>query len=197
MYSASKDYYTQLPAEYGGFTEAVTVTFSDYYTLFVQAASNRLMEYKCKIAHETARKQAAREAITLAKDELRKGPRGPGESLPADQGLPVVTNSNEQGQVHLSAFSPNRTSSKFTSPSHMRGMSHEQHRTWQRGSRAIEEREGQNFPLITSTSHTPLMYGMMQPGAKKKNQVAQSVLGSETSSSATSSMLMGRQLSVR
>ena len=155
------------------------------------------MESKRKIARETARKQAAREVIALTKEELRKGPRGPGESLPADQGPLVITNTNEQGQVHHSTFSPNRTSSKFTSPSHVRRMNREPHRTWQRGSRAIEEREEGNFPLITSNSQTPLMYAMMQPGVKKKSMVELPVLESETSSSVTSSMLLGRQLSVR
>ena len=160
---------------------------------FPQAASNRLMASKRKIDREIARKQAAKEAIAIAKEDLRRGPHRPGEALPSSQGPPVITDSESQ---HVQ-FSPNRTSTDFKSPSHIRHLNREAHSTWQRGSRVLSADDEGHFPLIHSSSETPLMYGMLQPGAKKTSIVELPVITSETSSSATSSMIISKQLFVR
>ena len=159
-----------------------------------QAASNRLIASRRKVNRAIARKQVAREAIAIAKEELRKCLHGPGEAMPASKGPPVITDSESQ---HLQ-FATNRMISEFQSPSHVRRISQEAHNTWQRGSKALNSIEKGHFPLIqSSTCETPLMYGILQPGTIKTSFAELPDIDSEITSSDTSTTIGNKDVSVR
>ncbi len=162
--------------------------------IIFQAASNRLIASRRKVNRAIARKQVAREAIAIAKEELRKCLHGPGEAMPASKGPPVITDSESQ---HLQ-FATNRMISEFQSPSHVRRISQEAHNTWQRGSKALNSIEKGHFPLIqSSTCETPLMYGILQPGTIKTSFAELPDIDSEITSSDTSIMIGNKDVSVR
>ena len=172
----------------------------------LEAVSQRLMEAKRKVAKEVARKQAARVTIAEVKRELRCGPCGPGEQRPAARGSAVRTESDQDVRLrreeHLEAFA--KKQSEYTSPAHVRKMSHEAHKTWQRGAEAMENTKtkgSHHFPIIPASSRSAVMYDMMTPGSILTSQVASPLTSSGTphtsSNSATSSMVISKFQAVR
>ena len=174
-------------------------------TKTLEAVSQRLMDAKRKVAKEVARKQTAKTAIALAKEELRCGPRGPGEQRPAARGNVVRTDSNqdvrERREEQLEAFA--KKQSEYTSPAHVRRMNFEAHKTWQRGAEAMESsgKGSHHFPILPASSRSAIMYEMMAPGPVMRSQVAtpSSSSNTQTHTSATStySILINKYQAVR
>lgn len=155
-----------------------------YSCLCTQAASDRLMKSKRTVAHEIARKAAARLTIASTKEEVHRGPHRPGESQPSDQGPPLLTSdSNDLEYSHL----PLVKTSPRVPCSHVQQMGREAYsrRTWQRGYRAVQEKD-QHFPLIAANLSPSLMYSMMQPPANQ-HKVVDHEVSSKSSISANSS----------
>ena len=173
----------------------------------IESVTKRLMDAKQKVAKETARKQAARLAIAEVKRELRYGPHGPGEQRPAARGSAVRTESDQDVRLrreeHLEAFA--KKQAEYTSPAHVRRMTHESHKTWQRGAEAIEEdtktKGSHHFPIIPASSQSAIMYNMMAPGSILTSQVGSPLTPSSTphtgSNSATDSMVISKFQAVR
>ena len=109
-------------------------------THLLQAATQHLMEVKQKVAREVARKQAAQAAIALGKEELRSG-----KNVPPSQGMvrfSVDLPSGEmqkQGAEKKGGSVVEKPHYRYRSPvavsSHLKKISKEAHRTWQRGTR--------------------------------------------------------------
>ena len=173
----------------------------------LEAVSQRLMEAKRKVAKEVARKQAARVTIAEVKKELRYGPRGPGEQRPAYRGNPVRTESDEdvieRREKHWEAFV--RKQSEYTTPTHVKRMSVDAHKTWQRGAEAMEEAQkgSHHFPILPASSSSAIMYEMMAPGPVLTSQDASPLTssnahcGDNANNSANSSMLISNYQTVR
>lgn len=174
----------------------------------LEAVSQRLMDAKRKVAKETARKEAARVTIAALKEELRCGPRGPGEQRPGGHGNVVRRDSDEDVQemreAQLKAFA--KKQSENNSPSHIRRMSFEAHNTWQRGVKAMEEAAqngSHHFPILPASSRSAIMYEMMAPGPVLRSQEVSPLTSSKPHSdhgnntSANSSMLISNYQTVR
>ena len=173
----------------------------------LESVTKRLMDAQRKVAKETARKQAARVAIAEVKRELRYGPRGPGEQRPAARGSTIRTESDQDVRLrreeHLEAFA--KKQSEYTSPAHVRRMTHESHKTWQRGAEAIEvetkAKGSHHFPIIPANNQSAIMYDMMAPGSILTSQVASPLTSSSAhhtgSNSATDSMVISKFQVVR
>ena len=177
----------------------------------LESVTKRLMDAKKKVAKENARKEAARVAIAEVKRELRYGPRGPGEQRPAARGGAVRTESDQDVRLrreeHLEAFTKKQL--EYTSPVHVRRMTHESHKTWQRGAEVIEEEEvkvkkgSHHFPVIPASSRSAIMYDMMAPSAILTCQGGLPLTSSSThhdmdcGNSATDSMLISKYQVVR
>ena len=167
----------------------------------LESVTKRLMDAKQKVARETARKLAAREAIAEVKRELRYGPRGPGEQRPATRGNTTRTESNQdvrlQREEYLRAFA--KKQSEYVSPSHVRRTTQDAHKTWQRGAEAMGEGEcakkgSHHFPVIPATNRSAIMYDMMAPGAILTSQVESPLTSSSRTgyNSGTDSMLISK-----
>ena len=164
----------------------------------LEAVSQRLMDAKRKVAKEVARKEAARAAIAEVKRELRCGPRGPGEQRPAACGSAVRRESDENVRERreelLEEFA--RKQSEYTSSAHVRRMSFEAHKTWQRGMKAMEEAKNRShhFPILPASSRSAIMYEMMAPGPVLKSHdgspLTSSNAQSEGANSANSSVVI-------
>ena len=174
----------------------------------LESVTKRLMDAKRKVAKETARKEAARVAIAEVKRELRYGPRGPGEQRPAARGSAVRTESDQDVRLrreeHLEAFA--KKQSEYTSPAHVRRMTQESHKTWQRGAEAMEKaakakKGSHHFPIIPANSRSAIMYDMMAPSSILMSQVGSPLTSSSThptgSNSATDSMVISKFQVVR
>lgn len=174
----------------------------------LESVTKRLMDAKRKVARETARKEAARVAIAEVKRELRHGPRGPGEQRPAARGSAVRTESDQDVRLRreeqLEAFA--KKQSEYTSPAHVRRMTHESHKTWQRGAEAIEEeakakKGSHHFPIIPANSRSAIMYDMMAPSSILTSQVDSPLNSSSAhhtgSNSVTDSMVINKFQTVR
>ena len=98
------------------------------------------------------RKEAARVAIALARDEMRMANYGPGEGRPALLKGPAL-----QDDSMMSSHREFGTSSESKTPL-MRMVPTS---TWQRGAKVIKGNK--QFPLIHRRIKSPLMYGMMTP----------------------------------
>ena len=172
------------------------------------SVTKRLMDAKRKVAKETARKEAARVAIAKVKRELRYGPRGPGEQRPAARGSAVRTESDQDVRLrreeHLEAIA--KKQSEYTSPAHIRRMTQESHKTWQRGAEAIEEaakskKGSHHFPIIPASSRSAIMYDMMASGSILTSQVSSPLTSSSAhhtgSNSVTDSMVISKFQVVR
>ena len=175
----------------------------------LESVTKRLMDAKRKVAKETARKEAARVAIAEVKRELWYGPRGPGEQRPAARGSTVRTESDQDVRLrreeHLEAFA--KKQSEYTSPAHVRRMTQESHKTWQRGAEAIEEAQTEakkgshHFPIIPASSQSAIMYDMMAPSSILTSQVGSPLTSSSAhhtgSNSVTDSMVISKFQVVR
>ena len=176
----------------------------------LESVTKRLMDAKKKVAKENARKEAARVAIAEVKRDLRYGHRGPGEQRPAARGGAVRTESDQDVRLrreeHLEAFA--KKQSEYTSPAHVRRMTHESHKTWQRGAEAMEEEEAKakkgshHFPIIPASSRSAIMYDMMAPGSILTSQEGSPLTSSSAhhtdgGNSATDSMLISKYQMVR
>ena len=170
----------------------------------LEAVSQRLMDAKRKVAKETARKQAAREAIAEVKRELRLGPQGPGEQRPPARGSAVRRESDEdvrqRREERLEAFA--KKQSEYSSPAHVKKMSFEAHKSWQRGVEALESADkkgSHHFPVLPATSRSAMMYDMMAPGSILTSQDISPLTSSDAhiDNSATSSMLISNYQTVR
>ena len=100
------------------------------------------MEVKQKVAREVARKQAARAAIALGKEELSSV-----RSVPPSQGmvgfsvdLPLGDTLAEKQEQGVRGSIAGKPGYRYRSPvsSHLRKISKEAHRTWQRGTQVWE-----------------------------------------------------------
>ena len=170
----------------------------------LESVTRRLMDAKQKVARETARKQAAKEAIAEVKRELRCGPRGPGEQRPATRGNTTRRESDQDVRLlkeeYLEAFAKKQL--EYVSPSHVRRMTQGAHKTWQRGVEAMEEGErakkgSHHFPLIPATNNrSAIMYEMMAPSSILSSQVGSPLTSSGAvrtgCNSGTNSMLISK-----
>ena len=175
----------------------------------LESVTKRLMDARRKVEKENARKEAARVAIAEVKRELRCGPRGPGERRPAARGSAVRTENDQDVRLrreeHLEAFA--KRQSEYTSPAHVRRMTHESHKTWQRGAEAIEEemkakkKDSHHFPVIPASSRSAIMYDMMAPGSILTSHVDSPLTSASThhteNNSATESMVISKFQTVR
>ena len=110
------------------------------------------------MAKEVARKQAARTAIAIAKEDMRRGPHHPGESVPALSGPPVKLGTNSGAWTHT-----NTATISTQTPPHVKRISRQAHMSWQRGSETLRESVG-HFPMLPLSEESPMMYDMMHPG---------------------------------
>lgn len=118
------------------------------------------MEAKTRVAKEVARKQAARAAIATSKEGSHKS--GPRSHSPVYHESTTAHPQNVELQDKLSPLWKNQGPH---SPVHMRKMSRESHRTWQRGSQVLtRQRPDLHFPILAATVESPLMYSRMHPG---------------------------------
>ena len=159
------------------------------------------MEARKKVAREIARKQAAKAAIALVKEELRNV-----DTIPQ---YPQTAVRMDLTSTELVQEKPTRegTERQNRIPVAMRKMNRESHRTWQRGTHVMMDRQAAlasqvdtvHFPLLSSaTDDSPLMYEMMRPGPTLRSMTT-TPIDSVTASSSTSpggSMLL-QQLTVR
>jgi hypothetical protein len=175
----------------------------------LESVTKRLMDAKKKVAKENARKEAARLAIAEVKRELRYGPRGPGEKRPAARGGAVRRESDQdvrsRREEHLEAFT--KKQSEYTSPAHVKRMTHESHKTWQRGAEAMEgedkvkaKKGSHHFPIIPANSRSAIMYDMMAPSSILTSQGGSPLTSSSAAvggNSATDSMVISNYQTVR
>ena len=131
-----------------------------YYYNFVKVASEQLMEAKQKVAKVRAWKNATKNidedqgTNQLVPNSLDKTLNSIPEAETADLGL--------LGPL-LKAYNSARSKDGY-SPHHMRGTTHESHRTWQRGSHVLQEVSDSHLPKLPSHSdHCPLMYDGLHP----------------------------------
>ena len=117
------------------------------------------MEGKQRIAKEAVRKETARAAIAMAKEELRTCPRG---LLQCAQGGPVIHTDRSKGSCPP-PFSW-RKSAEFKDQT---GPGLQQYHTWQRGMKAVASHK--QFPMLHRDAKTPLMYDMMVPHLRSKH----------------------------
>ena len=122
-----------------------------------------MMEAKTRVAKEVARKQAARAAIAMTKEGSQKS--GPRSHPPVYHESTTAHPQNVELQDKLSPLWKHPEMQGPHSPVHVRKMSRESHKTWQRGSEVLmRQRPGLHFPIIAPAVESPLMYDMMHPG---------------------------------
>ena len=122
-----------------------------------------MMEAKTRVAKEVARKQAARAAIAMTKEGSQKS--GPRSHPPVYHESTTAHPQNVELQDKLSPLWKHPEMQGPHSPVHVRKMSRESHKTWQRGSEVLmRQRPGLHFPIIATAVESPLMYDMMHPG---------------------------------
>lgn len=135
-----------------------------------------------------ARKAAAHAAMAMAREEMKAGPRGPGEGIPS---------SNEPVVRLDTAPPPTTTPGKGSEgKGHVTRMTCRNHYTWQRGVEAVQEdkqfpvlrgREGQ-FPMLrregeggtSSCVYCRVRMSNLPRRARKSADTSYSELGSST-----------------
>lgn len=122
-----------------------------------------MMEAKTRVAKEVARKQAARAAIATSKEGSHKS--APHSHPPVYHESTTAHPQNVELQDKLSPLWKNAEKQGPHSPVHVRKMSRESHRTWQRGSQVLtRQRPDLHFPILATVVESPLMYNRMYPG---------------------------------
>ena len=113
-----------------------------------QAATQRMIEAQRRVAREHARKEAARMALAIAKEELSRGGGGGGgmtamvcSTNPSLELKQQNLAAPQSSQVRLTQErkTNNMERAEYRSSAWVRNMNKDAHRTWQRGDRSLNQ----------------------------------------------------------
>lgn len=143
-----------------------------------------MLESKYRVAKETVRKETARAAIALAREEIRAERaerQGPGEARPSASQGPALQTADDSALYGIAG-------SEFRSPRLMHKATRESHHTWQRGAKVVSQ--SSCFPVLECPEESPLMYDMLRlhSGAPKQQSARATDTIPESCSSSVSSL---------